>query len=60
MHVGDDTLQETAELVPSVSNDTPVPPLPPLTPELEEHERLRELSSKEAQAYREKLYARRR
>jgi len=40
-------------------NDTPVPPLPPLTPELEEHERLRAQSFKDAQAYREKLYERR-
>lgn len=41
-------------------DDAPVPPLPPLTPELQEHERLRELSSRDAQAYREKLYAQRR
>jgi hypothetical protein len=41
-------------------DDTPLPPLPPLTPDLEEHERLRGYSSEEAQAYREKLYARRR
>jgi len=40
-------------------DDTPVPPPPPRTPEIEEHDRLREQSLAEAQAYREELYARR-
>lgn len=41
-------------------DDTPLPPLPPLTPELEEHDRLRAYSTKEAQAFREQRHARRR
>ena len=41
-------------------DDEKIPPPRALTPELEQHEALRKKSSDEAQAYREKLYARRR